>query len=342
MVSERRLGSRWIRLAPVLVACGVLLDGAAAVAELPSARELAKRAGFSDAQIQQVLGGQFVSRSPAASNERELTAGFAFLVEGVTPTELIEMLEKQSVDASDPAVKAHAFFSRPDPKIQDLAGLELPKQLAQSFGKARAGDDLNLASQEIAALQKAAAKDDAAVEAEVRSLLLARTRAYQASGLGGIAPYDRDGETRSPADDLRAATGTYELLETERPKTHALLLAYPKGLPEGAKDTLRWSLIDAHGEPTLVLTHGLAVPDGEAWITLQRQFYVSSGYNCEQALVALLPVDAGTAVLYANRTSTDQVTGFGGGAKRSIGSKLLASQLESVFEQVKQDAGADN
>ena len=63
---------------------------------------------------------------------------------------------------------------------------------------------------------------------------------------------------------------------------------------------------------------------------LERQFYVSTGYNAEQAVAAFLPADAGTVVVYANRTSTDQIAGLGARAKRSIGSKVLASQLEET------------
>ena len=39
-----------------------------------------------------------------------------------------------------------------------------------------------------------------------------------------------------------------------------------------------------------------------------------------------------------NRTSTDAVTGFGGGAKRAIGAKVLASQLEGLFEKLRNAA----
>jgi hypothetical protein len=67
---------------------------------------------------------------------------------------------------------------------------------------------------------------------------------------------------------------------------------------------------------------------------------VSSGFHTEQAVSALLPVEAGTVVIYANRTSTEQVTGFGGSAKRSIGSKLLESQLEGIVQK-ERDAEAN-
>jgi hypothetical protein len=39
-----------------------------------------------------------------------------------------------------------------------------------------------------------------------------------------------------------------------------------------------------------------------------------------------------------NRTSTDQVAGFGGGTKRSMGAKLMASQLEGLYTKVEKAA----
>jgi len=125
-------------------------------------------------------------------------------------------------------------------------------------------------------------------------------------------------------------------LERYVPAAYHYLLSYPDGKPPGTRELMRWSHFKGHGVPTIVLTHILQIPDGDAWIVVQRHFYVSTGYNSEQALAAFLPAkDGGTVVLYANRTSTDQVTGFGGGAKRSIGSKLLASQLEEIFESAR-------
>ena len=49
----------------------------------------------------------------------------------------------------------------------------------------------------------------------------------------------------------------------------------------------------------------------------------------------MLPVQGGSVVIYANRTSTDQVTGWGGSVKRSIGSELLESQLEALFQKAR-------
>jgi len=51
-----------------------------------------------------------------------------------------------------------------------------------------------------------------------------------------------------------------------------------------------------------------------------------------------LPVPEGTLVVYTNRTSTDQVAGFGGGAKRSMGEKVMASQLADLFAKLQKAA----
>ena len=70
----------------------------------------------------------------------------------------------------------------------------------------------------------------------------------------------------------------------------------------------------------------------------QRQFYVSASYNTEQAVAGFVPVPEGTLVVYANRTSTDQVAGFGGGTKKAMGKKLMASQLQGLYEKLRKAA----
>jgi hypothetical protein len=72
---------------------------------------------------------------------------------------------------------------------------------------------------------------------------------------------------------------------------------------------------------------------------LRADHYVSQGYNAEQAIVAFLPVDQGTLVIYTNHTSTDQVAGFGGGTKRAIGRTLMAGQLKRIFETTRAGLG---
>jgi len=91
----------------------------------------------------------------------------------------------------------------------------------------------------------------------------------------------------------------------------------------------------AHGTPVFVLSHRLWMPDGEAWLLASRQFYVTASYNVVQIVAGFLPVQGGTLVIYVNRTSTDQVTGFGGSTKRTMGTKVMTSQIEDLFEKAK-------
>lgn len=314
-------------------------------AELPTPAALLAELGVGSAEIEKAKAGAFIRLESESSNERELTAGFAFLVKGVTPTELVRQLRQGELDRVDPNTRAVQVMTG-EPRAEDFATLALkpdPAGRAEAFLSAKPDGDLNLSKAEIDAFGKLGADaTPAQVEARLRELLFDRLQAYRRSGLAGIAPYARDGGARSPADDLRSATAAHRILKKWAPAAYQLMLDYPKGRPAGTEEAFRWSEISAHGAPAFVLTHELYIPDADAWLGIQRQFYVSSGYNCEQAVVAFLPVTGGTAVFYGNRTSTDQITGFGGSAKRSIGSKLLATQLEELFAKVRQKAGASS
>ena len=173
----------------------------------------------------------------------------------------------------------------------------------------------------------------------VREILLARYRRYRDEGLAGIAPYDRgDGTVIDAGGELRKASLAARTIGLFRPNFYELLLDYPKFRPAGFEESFFWIHYRAHGEPAFMLTHRLSVPSDPEAGSVQRQFYVSRSYNVEQSLSTLVSVREGTLVVYTNRTSTDQVTGFGAAARRSIGRKLLASQLEGLYTRVRADA----
>jgi hypothetical protein len=309
-----------------------------AVAELPETGALLASLGLSPDEIARIQAGQLVRHAVPSASERELTAGLAFQVP-VSPAQLVASSKQDLLDRVDPNMIGFGAVAPPGSPA-DFAKLTLAPDAAKraaQYGSAAPGGDLNLSVAEIAAFQKlGSGAAPAAVEAEVRSALLARLQAYATKGLAGIAPYAlAGGASRSPADELRTATNASKKLEQYAPAAFQLLHTYPDGKPPGTEEIFRWSHFDAHGVPTIALTHVLIVPDGEARIVVQRQFYASTGYNAEQAVAAFLPAEAGTVVVYANRTSTDQITGFGGGTKRSLGSKVLASQLESMFEKAR-------
>jgi hypothetical protein len=318
---------------------GAIFASAPTHAELPDAVALAQATGISPADLDRVRAGEMVTGTLPPSHERELVATFVFVVQGVTPTELVKLAEKGLLEEVDPNTLA---FGRPEAAAgpPDFAKLTLAPDAearARAYASAEPDAALNLSTPEIAGFQKLGADAAAAaVEQGVRDALAARLAAYRSKGLAGIAPYARaGGEERSPAEDLRLATRALDLLQKHAPGAYRLLLEYPDAKPPGTEEAFRWSQISARDEPAIVLSHHLYIPDGEAWVVVQRQFYVSTGYNCEQAVAGFIPVAAGTAVLYVNRTSTDQVVGFGGGAKRSLGSRVLASSLEALFQKAR-------
>jgi hypothetical protein len=137
------------------------------------------------------------------------------------------------------------------------------------------------------------------------------------------------------AGDLRKASDSLSTLKKYMPALQSLLVSYPQGLPPGTSETFNWVDYDLDGTRTFVLTHGIVAPLGEARVVVQRQYYVSTGYNAEQAVAAFLPVSEGTVVIYRNHTFTDQVAGFGGSAKKSIGRGIMTKKLEAMFDREK-------
>lgn len=70
-------------------------------------------------------------------------------------------------------------------------------------------------------------------------------------------------------------------------------------------------------------------------VYVERHFYLSRSHNCLQGIGAALPVEDGAVVLYGTRTSTDQVSGFGGTAKRGIGNWVMGGKMAENFERAR-------
>ena len=315
----------------------VLAFAAPASAQIPDAPTLLAALGFSQSEIQQVTSGQIVRGEIKAASDRELVAAMAFSLPS-PPSQVVAALKTGQLAKTDPTMKAVGPFSSP-PAAADLTKLTLTPDQVKAYQNAAPGDTLNLSTEEIATFAQLSGGSAAQVTAAVRTALLGRLTAYQKSGLAGIAPYARESGTRSCKDEIRTMTEASKALKQYVPKAYQMLLDYPASKPTGTEETFRWSQLDAHGTPVIALTHAAYIPDGNSWVVAQRMFYVSASFNCEQALAAVLPVQSGSVVVYGNRTSTDQVEGWGGSAKRSIGSRLLEDQLETQFQSAQSAVG---
>ena len=235
-------------------------------------------------------------------------------------------------------MQTHGRFSAAG-SLADLAGLKITDDEAKALANAKAGEALNLSTAEIAAFKALSGGTTQAIQQQLQRMLLARYQAYRASGLAGIAPYDRGGSASDLAADLRKAGEAAKGLQKYLPAFHAVLLGYPKATVPGMQEHLFWVKYLIQGKTTTyVLTHVLAAAEGPVRAVVQRQYYVSTGYNAEQAVAGFLPVQGGTVVVYAAHAFTDQVAGFGGSMKRSIGRRVMADQMKKLFEAGRKQA----
>jgi hypothetical protein len=301
--------------------------------------QVARELALSTDERAQLASGAAVTREVKASNARELAVGLAIRIPG-PPAALASSLLEGLALQEDPDILERGPIRTAS--LADFAGVHIDADTARTYLAAAPGSALNLSTAEIAVFhglagQPAAQTDPVgAVEPALREQLLGRYRAYRAKGLAGIAPYARGGskETR-PGEDLAAATSASRLFTRYAPGMAHVLATYPASRPPELVEQFRWLRYRAHGTEPFVLAQYLSLQDGSAWSVAARQFYVSTSYNAEQNIALLLPTDDGaTIAVQLGRVSTDQVTGFGSSARRSIGSRLMADTLAKLAEAV--------
>ena len=307
------------------------------VAAQPTADEVLAGLALSPDTKQRVLNGEFVTADAEPVSERDLAVSLVFLVK-TSPDSLTRQILSGRLVTTDSQVQSYALFKNPG-SAADLAGLKISPKEAQALAGASPGSALNLSAAEIKAFNAVPSGNPAAVLEALRAMLLGRYQAYRARGLDGIAPYARGGGEADLAADLRKASQAARGLEKYLPKFHALLLSYPQGMTPDVQESFSWTKSIIRDVPTYVLQQRMAVADGDARAVMQRQFYVSAGYNGEQAVAGFLPIQGGsTLVVYTSHAFTEQVSGFGGSMKRSMGSRVMANQLKSMFEAARKKA----
>jgi hypothetical protein len=296
----------------------------------PTASQLLADLGLSDGDKQRVLNGEYVTPDATTLSDRDLAVAIVFMVK-MAP----EMLTKEMVGGdslrADSQVRTHGRFSAAG-SLADLVGLRISDDVARTFTGAQPGEALNLSTSEIADFAALKGGTTQAAQAQLQKMLLARYQAYRASGLAGFVPYDRgSGRTSDSAPDLRKASQALPLLEKYMPGFHKALLSYPKAPIPNTQEDFRWVYYEIQGKPTYVLLHTMAAADGASRAVVQRQYYVSTGYNVQQSVAAYVPIQGGTLVAYTGHAFTDQVTGFGGSMKRGIGRHMMTEKLETLF-----------
>jgi len=335
-ITTRRGRFAAITICTVVALCGA---GAPAVA-VPTLDELMADFAFSKEDVQRVRNGELVKTTTKETSDKELAAVMVFHVKAPV-RKLISFFEVGSGFRNDPQVQSATEISG-EGTLDDFKGIVLQPggdKETQRYLGAAPGDTLNLSAAEIAtfqALKGSGTAGLAQVEQAVRQTLLARYQAYRSQGLAGIAPYARGTDKQSQAADaLRRATEAAKGVKKYAPAFYDVLLNYPQGKPAEFRERFFCIRYAMGGRPNFTLRHRLAMPLEDAYVVADREFYVSHDYNETQAVGGLLPVTDGTVVVYLNRTTTDQLGGFGASAKQAIGRTMMAKQISAIFEKAR-------
>ena len=329
-----------MRVAVSSVVALLLLLSWPAATQTITAEQIAEGVGLSEADIKKVQAGEIVSVDIENSSDKELAVGLVLLVPAGLD-EIVDSVAKGTTVEANKAIEAHGAIDPAQINEAAFAGIVLDESEVEDLLGAGPSENFNLSTEEFAVFEKlgdqySAGREGAAdaVNAAYRQMLAGRMQAYVDKGLDGIAPYDRGGETASATEDLRSASEAATLTKELLPEAYAALNNYPA---EGGAFThdFYWTVQDADGRPVTILTHRMSQQRPDIYLVMSRDFYVGHSFNSSQAQAGVVPVESGSAIFYGNRTATDQVAGFGGGMKRSIGAGMMRDTLVETLEEVR-------
>lgn len=307
-------------------------------------------AGWNRADIVRVKKREIVSSIKEGLTEWELAAGFAMLVKG-HPDDLDTIfLDSEAKEESDKSIQQMGRMVKGESEggegsIMDLdfSNIELlpaksVHHMIKAYVNCGPGDELNLSPEEINYFQtldkRHATKEQ--VEDILRLVLTKRLYDYQQKGLEGMAPYARKEKNFEPGKELLERTQKLKTAAKVSPEFVKYLIEYPNSKPSpNVKESYGWINFNIDDKPTFSLFHKISWKiNDHFYLMCHRHFYVSRGHNSVQSIAASVPVEHdNTLLLYSSRTATDHVGGFGGKAKRVMGSLMMENKMKANLEQ---------
>jgi hypothetical protein len=310
----------------IILSLVIILSATPVLAEVASPMDVAKRLGMSDEAIERVKKGEVVVEELEASSDKDLSIALiaridASLEEVYEFLQSGRLLEISTVTMSSGQIDTTDF---------SMSGMELPDDLLQQLVE-DPEDTFYMSEEELALVAKAAKNGKAAALEAYQGVLSARARDYWEKGVAGIAPYA--GKGRSPETDLEHAADAVKKF-IRNPAVLAELEAIPSKSPGKAEHRLSWAIQKGRDRAAPVLSHRILYVEKEGEVSMERRFYSGYDYDALQIATGILPVaDDRSVAFYLNHTYTAQVAGFGGGAKRSIGRKLMQKELVEEMER---------
>lgn len=316
---------------------------------LPSVKELMNFPGYTKADSKKLLAGQIVSHGLKEGSKKELGLTVGMLVSSPL-AELVEFDRSGGLlKINREVIEFHNLGDTPADK-DTFAGLGFKanevKEVSQLL-RVEPGSTFNLSASEIKRFKSIAkrfksrdTKKDPAVRetvnSEYRAILVNRYKAYREGGLGAIAPYHRGhGKHAHPGKELANAVKREILMRERMPDFYNAILNYPRDSEDDIQSNFFWIKQLVQDRPTFILVHRIyRYKPGEYAVETFREFYVGHSYNSLHSVMGAFPVKEGTLVFYLNRTSTDQVAGFGSSLKHKIGRLMLRYEVVELFTSI--------
>jgi hypothetical protein len=312
-------------------------------AELPTVADVLIETPFSAKHVAQVLDGKISATKVVPVSKSELAQGVACLV-SYDAAEKLDTLEGATWLGPEKLLLAGERIPA-EPVLTDFNNVQLHPQYedeTEEYLDAKAGIDLNLSLSEIASFNQlktsvSEEQQPIAVDQRIRELLLTRHQLYRANGVNGRAPYARKkGREVQPLEQLKISLEESLGLKNHYPAAYSFLEQYPhkRTYDIDFSEAYFWYIWNLDDRPAVGLSHRLHINVDDARFIIERGHYVSHSLENIQILVAIIPVQEGTLLVYINRTWTHKVTGFFTRIKKMIGYKMMMSEMEHVMENL--------
>ena len=313
--------------------------------------EVISAAGFDDQQRSDLLAGKIVTKDFDEGSDKEMSILVALKVSLSLPEVLEAWRELVLLDFDEDLIAVGRIGADQDVS-EALAEVEFTAEEGDEIRGllgAEPGSDFNLSQVEIARFATLARRfssrgceRDAACRSAVnetyRSVLAERLAAYRKGGLEAVSIYARSrGKVADPGEELHLAAEKLPLARRRVPEVYRAWLEYPRSQPEGSEHQFLWLKRDVEGRATFILSHRAIYETDDAFISVERHFYVGRFYNSLQMLSFIAAQGSEVIGILLNRTSTDQVAGFGTSAKKLIGRSKVRKGLVGTFESLLAD-----
>jgi hypothetical protein len=282
--------------------CGAVAAPAPSHASDPL-ENLKKFSNFQNIDVKRLLEGEILSqRGPLMNFPNGISTQICFFVP-LSPEEVFRL--QQSWDPTRCAslkIYASSGLSSPcqpkdfkklhlDPGSRPVKWL-VEKTLATTSGKL----ELNLTSSDARELSACVSKDSSlnSIGSCWAKLLLTRATAFQLKGLGGVLPYEAEGDFLYPAVQLRSMLQEQGKIIQE----FAPLLQKTGMLGNGAEVSslqplYNWSFFEANHHATLNLGAVYQLAIGDHYQLLDIDYYASSTYYAAATLYEIWPIRDG-------------------------------------------------